>query len=200
MKNIIGNKYNKLTVLELERKEKRNNHWRYYYKCKCDCGKIKTLERDSIVFGGAKSCGCAFKGMNAKHNLSSTRIYKIYLGIKKRCYNKKCHNYKNYGARGIIMCDEWLNDFMKFYDWSLKNGYKNDLSIDRINVDGNYEPSNCRWANKETQCNNKTNNVYYEYKGEKLTGTQISKKYGVNYNTFRNRLKSGLTVKEAIEK
>ena len=200
MKNIIGNKYNKLTILELERKEKKNNHWRYYYKCQCECGNIKTIERDAIVFGGSKSCGCAFKGMNAKHNLCNSRIYKIYIDMKKRCYNEKNHNYKNYGGRGIKICNEWLNDFMSFYNWSLKNGYQNNLSIDRINVNGDYKPTNCRWATKEIQCNNKRNNVFYEYNEEKLTGTQISRKYGINYNTLRYRIRSGKTVKEAIEK
>lgn len=204
MRNIIGEKHGLLEVLSFEKSEKKKNHWRYYYKCKCECGKIKIINRDSLVSNKTQSCGCLkkqrVKEANSKHSLSQTRIYKIYKDIKKRCYNPKSSNYKIYGGKGVVMCEEWLNNFMNFYNWSIKNNYNDSLTIDRIDVNGNYEPSNCRWTTMKQQANNKTNNIYYEYNGEVFTGTQLSKKTGIKYNTIRSRISSGMSIDEALNK
>ena len=99
-----------------------------------------------------------------KHNLSRSRINKIYLAMKNRCYCKTSDRYSYYGGRGIKICDEWLADFMNFYNWAMANGYREDLTIDRINVNGNYEPNNCRWIKQIEQNRNKRNNILYKGK------------------------------------
>ena len=98
--------------------------------------------------------------------LKNKRIMRIYAGMKQRCYNPNLKSYKYYGGKGVVICDEWLNDKTKFYEWALNNGYSDELTIDRIENDGNYEPNNCRWATWEEQANNKSNTVYYRYEGE----------------------------------
>lgn len=127
----------------------------------------------------------------SKHGMSKTRIYNIWQRIKQRCYNTKDASYSNYGGRGIIMCDEWKNDFMSFCEWAIKNGYSAKLTIDRIDVDGNYEPSNCRWADKDTQENNKRSNVSITYNGETMNISQWAKKLGLPVNILLNRRRLG---------
>lgn len=199
MGNIIGNKYNKLTVLNFEKKELRKNRWRYFYKCQCECGKIVVVNRDNIVSGKTKTCGCSRKEVNIKHNLCHSRIYKIYNDMKKRCYNENSKSYKSYGERGIIICKEWLNDFINFYNWSIKNGYADNLSIDRIDVNGNYEPNNCRWATQKEQANNTRRNRYLTYKGETHTISEWSDIFNLKSGTIRARLAHGYTPEQALE-
>lgn len=108
--------------------------------------------------------------------------------MKNRCYNKKLKEYKNYGGRGIKICDEWKNDFLVFYKWSIENGYSDNLTIDRIDVNGNYEPSNCRWATIEMQANNKTNNHFITYNNQTLTINQWARKLNIPRETIKTRL------------
>jgi hypothetical protein len=158
----IGDTFGKLTVLKIYLKYngKRNNT---FLLCKCNCGVIKEYPRSNIVRKHTKSCGCInkerlkIKPIRITHNLSKTKLFKIWKGMRKRCNNKKDKNYHNYGFRGIKVCDEW-NQFINFYNWSIENGYQENLSIDRINNNGNYEPLNCRWTNNIIQGNNKSNN------------------------------------------
>lgn len=136
--------------------------------------------------------------MNKKHGLSRTRLYKIWNGMKGRCNNKKDKDYKRYGLRGIKICDEWLYDFKKFHDWSILNGYKDTLTIDRKDVNGNYEPSNCRWATPKQQCNNRRSNLIFEYKGKKDTMANLARKYNISYHLLNDRLNSGWPIDRAI--
>ena len=131
------------------------------FECLCACGNITYVEYGNLKNNLSTSCGCYRKEVNhgiATHGLSKTRLYRIWAGMKDRCYNPKNKNYMYYGEQGVIVSEEWHNDFMKFREWAINNGYKEDLSIDRINPFGNYEPSNCRWATAKEQANNKRSN------------------------------------------
>lgn len=123
-----------------------------------------------------------------KHGLNETRIYKTWVRMKVRCYNQNHDRYKNYGGRGITVCDEWKNDFKKFYEWAMKNGYSDDLTIDRIDVNGNYEPSNCRWITNKEQCNNRRNNHFITYNGKTQTVSEWAEEIGLDYNTLLVRI------------
>lgn len=117
------------------------------------------------------------------------KIFNTYNGMKYRCYNPKSASYKNYGARGIKICDEWLNDKNKFFEWCISSGIKKELSIDRIDVNGNYSPTNCRWATNKQQLNNMRCNVKLEYKDKKYTIAELSELLNINYQTIHKRLK-----------
>lgn len=176
-KDLSGQKFNNLQVLEYS--YTKNN--RGYWKCKCSCGNIRIVETNKLKSGRIKSCGCLNKNKKGienslfKHGLEKTRIYSTWDNMKARCYNIKNKRFKNYGDRGIKICDEWKNNFMSFYNWAMENGYRDDLTIDRIDVNGNYEPSNCRWVTWKEQANNKTTNHYVEYNGYRYTLSQWSK-------------------------
>jgi hypothetical protein len=116
------------------------------------------------------------------HGKSRTRLRRIYSSMKQRCLNLKNNSYKDYGGRGITICEQWLNDFISFNNWAMENGYEEDLTIDRINVDGNYEPSNCRWATQKEQQNNRTNNKLIESNGVNMTFSQYTDGYDNNNN------------------
>ena len=138
---------------------------------------------------------------NLKHGLTDSRIYSIYLGMKNRCYNKNEKAYLNYGARGITICDEWLDKdsgFTAFLNWAFSNGYSDNLTIDRIDVNGNYEPSNCRWADKYTQANNKRTNKYFIHNGIKKTMTEWSRELNIPYTAIQYRLSKHKPLKEVF--
>ena len=134
------------------------------------------------------------------YNPSHKRIYLIWFDMKRRCYQPQNKRYNRYGGRGIKVCDEWLNDFQSFFDWSIKNGYGDELTIDRIDKDGDYCPSNCRWADIYTQANNRSNNHFLTYKGETKTMMEWSRKLNLNYYTLRRRIGLGWSVEEAFER
>lgn len=163
MKNQIrlhleGERYGKLVVMEeAESIYSKTGKMIRRWKCKCDCGNITIVRHGDLRNGSTVSCGCYNyeKESAAKtHGYSRTKLGNVFEGMKQRCNNPKNKNYEKYGGRGIKICTEWLNDPKKFFDWAIKNGYKEGLSIDRIDVNGNYEPDNCRWADNETQCLN----------------------------------------------
>lgn len=188
--DIKGQKFNRLTVLELDYIKGKRTYW----KCQCDCGNIISVRGDSIRNGHAKSCGCLQKESArktfTKHGAYKSRIYRIWYCMLRRCYAPTYYEYHNHGGRGIIMCDEWRNDFVAFYNWAMENGYKDNLTIDRIDNNGNYEPNNCRWATMMEQSNNTRRNVFYEYNGERLTIAQLARKYNIEYGTLYSRLKN----------
>ena len=132
------------------------------------------------------------------NGLSKTRLNNIYHNMKNRCNNPKNYRYKNYGKRGIKVCDEWQNSFLSFYDWSINNGYNEELTLDRIDVNGNYEPLNCRWIPLEQQFYNKTDNVYYIVNGEKKCLSELCKEYNMPYQTVRKRLERGKDIIVAL--
>lgn len=133
--------------------------------------------------------------MTIKHLQSGTKLYYIWVEMRQRCSNENSNRFKLYGARGISVCEEW-EDFEKFYKWSHNNGYEEGLSIDRIDNDGNYDPSNCRWVNQKEQCNNKRTNKYITYRGKTQSLMKWSKELGLNYYTLRSRARNNWTVEE----
>lgn len=183
----IGEKYGKLTIIGIA--QKRGRH--YYVVCRCDCGNEKIIEISNILAksGMTLSCGCLKESKKVLNKIEHKRIYGIFHGIKTRCYNPSCKSYKNYGGRGITICDEWKNDFYAFYNWAVNNGYTDSLSIDRIDVNGNYEPSNCRWVTSKIQNNNRRTNKVIEYKGEKHNLCEWAKILNIKHNTLCMRLK-----------
>lgn len=146
-----GDRYNNITLLEeLDKYINPCGMAQRYFSYKCDCGNVKQATLNHIRTGNVKSCGCLVKTRNG---LGRTSICNVWRGIKSRCYGKA--NPKYYSERGIVMCDDWRNSFDSFYTWSMDNGYKEGLQIDRINTDGNYEPSNCRFVTAKENCNNR---------------------------------------------
>lgn len=137
--------------------------------------------------------------MNKRHGMAKTRLNNIYHSMKNRCNNPNNYKYKNYGARGIKVCDEWSQDFANFYNWAINNGYNDTLTIDRINVNGDYEPKNCQWITLREQFYNKTDNVYYIVDGERKCLSQLCKEYSMPYQTVRKRLDRGKNIEYALK-
>lgn len=200
MENIIGKKFGFLTVKKFVGYKNK----RPFYLVFCDCGVEKEVCYWELIRGDTTSCGCFQKKQlrerSKTHGDSNTRLYKIWLGIKKRCLNKKSSRYSYYGGRGITICNDWL-DYKNFKTWAEKNGYSENLSIDRIDCNGSYCPENCRWATCRQQANNRRTNHILEYKGKKHSMTDWCKFLGLNYNKIRSRINSyHWTVEKAFEK
>lgn len=201
--DLSGKKFGKLTVL----KRAVGEYLRPYYDCICECGNELIVEGRRLTSGNTRSCGCLHKEQLAERNRSRrthggghTRLYNIYCNMKNRCYNVKQAEYSNYGGRGIKVCCEWRDSFIAFKDWAIANGYKEDLTIDRIDVNGNYEPSNCRWITKREQQFNKTNTRYFEYKGQKKCLSEWAEIFGINKPTLYNRIYNlGWSIERALE-
>lgn len=180
---------------------------RIFWVCQCSCESktIVEVEAGNLTCGRQTSCGCVRNRKSSErlktHGLANTRIHNTYTSMKQRCYNAKAQEYEQYGGRGIKICDEWLgeNGFHNFFDWSMKNGYRDDLSIDHIDNDGNYEPGNCRWADRFTQLNNRQNTLYYDIGNGKEPLAVLCKRYNLDRTMVWKRLKRGWTIKEALE-
>lgn len=150
IKNIANQRFGRLTVVVATKKRSSNRN--VIWLCRCDCGNLTEVRRDSLLSGRIKSCGCLheekIRAGNPKHGGWGARLYRIWRGMKERCRNPRGRDYCRYGGRGIIVCDEWNKDYIAFQEWALSHGYTSGLTIDRINNDGNYEPSNCQWITK----------------------------------------------------
>lgn len=199
--NLIGKKFGRLTVVK---------HIGFSYtahssmwECVCDCGnKIKASSSD-LKRRHISSCGCYRKDKTKERSYihgigNENRIFRIWNGIKNRCYNPNNANYKRYGGRGITMCDEWLNSFINFKEWAVNNGYSENLSIDRIDVNKGYSPTNCRWANSITQNNNRRSNTYFTNNGTTHTAAEWSRIVGIKAATIIARRERGWTDEECI--
>lgn len=194
--DLTGRKFGKLTVIKLDHKKHyesngKSKGFMYYWLCKCDCGNIKVIRGVSLTTGHTKSCGCLYSSQN---NLSKTRLYKILEGIKGRCLYPKNNRYEFYGAKGVSICQEWLDNFQNFYNWAMENGYKDNLTIDRIDINGNYEPLNCRWVDIKTQARNKSNNKLITYNGQTLCVTEWAEILNIKPRVIRDRLRRGWEI------
>ena len=198
--DLTGQRFGRLVVEGFAYADKcRRSMW----KCRCDCGKEKIVAMQPLRDGRIKSCGCEkaerCKKLKFKHGHKGTRLYNIWKGMNDRTNRKSSRNYINYGGRGISVCKEWQS-FEVFYKWAMEHGYQDELSIDRIDVNGNYCPENCRWANAKIQANNSRRNAKIEYKGQTLTLQQWAEKLRINKTTLWNRLNAlGWSVEEALE-
>lgn len=194
--DLTGCKFGLLTVVERAPNDGRRTMW----KCQCDCGNIVVVRAENLKSGNTKSCGCQARRNHFKHGMSNTKLAGILNGMIQRCNNKNHQEYGIYGGRGITVCDDWVCDHKSFYEWAIANGYREGLSIDRIDSNGNYEPSNCRWADTITQANNTRKNVYIEHDGEIHTISEWSQIIGVNYHTlWRRVVKQGRSIGDVVE-
>lgn len=198
--DITGMKFNRLTAIEYVGQGNSGAKWKFL----CDCGKEIVTSGYFARKGYSKSCGCWNEenkyNRYRKHGMHKTRLYYSWSHIKQRCLNPKCREYKNYGGRGISICEDWKNNFEEFANWSYKNGYEENLTIDRIDNNGNYCPENCRWVNMIVQENNKRNNHYYEFNGQLRTLSQISREFNVSRNSLYYRInKKGMSVENALK-
>lgn len=198
--DLTGSQYGWLTVIE----KADNIHGHTAWICRCKCGNIITTKTNNLRSGDTKSCGCYIhskewipEGFNKTHGLTNHPLYNIWHGMRKRCMCANTPNYHRYGGRGIYICKEW-EDFQKFYDWAISHGYKEGLTIDRIDNDGPYSPENCRWADVKTQSNNRNDNTYITYKGKTQTLTQWAEEYGLRPESVRYRYNSWHDIERAL--
>lgn len=195
IKDLTGQKFGKLTALyKLHNINKQGAYW----LCVCECGNITEVRGNHLSNGNIKSCGCYRKEVNTIHCKAGTRLYNVYLSMKDRCYNKNDRAYTSYGGRGIVVCQEWLDDFMNFYNWAMDNNYKEGLSIDRIDNNGNYEPNNCQWATRTQQQRNRRNNKNYTINGETHCLAEWCEILNLRYGTVHQRLEYGWPIEKAL--
>lgn len=198
--DLTGKKFGHLTVLFRAKNKGTATMWH----CKCDCGNEVDVSGGHLKDGHTASCGCLkdYKGVNNpnyKHGMSHKRLHTIWGNMKQRCYNPSNPKYPSYGARGIRLCDDWFNNSGAFINWALDNGYNDTLSIDRIDVNGNYEPSNCRWVTNKEQAVNKTNNHFLTYKGERKTISEWAKELRMSFGKLEARInRYGWSTEEAL--
>ena len=197
--DLTGQTFGYLTVIKRDESNQsgKNAKW----ECLCVCGSTTITEGAKLRKGIAKSCGCKrgvlkISTMNT-HGKTNTRLYRIWHSMKSRCdYDFK--GSERYRGRGIKVCSDWNDSFYKFYDWAISNGYSDFLTIDRIDSNGNYEPSNCRWADKLTQDNNRRSNKTLEINGESRTIAEWSRISRVKYETIRSRISRGCAGSDLI--
>jgi len=199
MENIIGNRYGKLTVVELYGKDKHHNQ---IYRCICDCGNEQFASAYRLKSASVKSCGCLKKEQPKKafttHGLRNHQLYIRWYKMKSRCNNPQDPRYKDYGGRGIRICSEWENDLRKFYEWSMTHGYSENLTLDRIDNDGDYTPDNCRWTDSYTQAANKRNNHCITLNGQTKILAEWCRIYNISPVCVVGRLHRGWSEMNAL--
>lgn len=189
LKNLTGMTFNRLYVIKRVSNDKSGGaRW----LCKCECGTVKVILGKHLLSRKIQSCGCLQRERTTKHGMYRTRLYSEWRSMINRClYNE---NYIN----RITVCDEWKNDFSSFYDWSMNNGYSDNLTLDRIDNYGDYEPSNCRWVDNIVQQNNKRTNHILTLNGESHTVAEWSRILNINASTLYNRISKGKSVEEIL--
>ena len=197
--DLTSQKFGRLFVIE---RAGADSHGTAKWLCRCDCGTEKVIRGDKIRSGEIQSCGCLSRELrraralsmgkkNVTHGLSYDRLYQIYQNMLRRCYEEENEKYYRYGARGICVCDEWLQDKNSFFEWALSSGYDKSLTIDRIDVDKGYSPENCKWSTPKEQANNRSTNVILKYNGESHTIAEWSDVIGTLASTLYARRDRG---------
>lgn len=189
-----GEKFGRLTVLADV-----SGTWNTPCECRCICGTITSPRIGNLKSNNTKSCGCThYETKNTTHGESKTKLYAIWCSMKGRCTYPSYTGFENYGGRGISVCDEWAHDFVTFKKWAIANGYRDGLTIDRKDMNGNYSPDNCRWATYKEQNNNRRNNHLVEYQGQTKTVTQWAEYYNIKPKLLFNRLRRGWEIERAL--
>lgn len=201
--DLTGQRFGKLTVIEqVEHHRTSGGYSKVQWKCQCDCGNIVTVLADSLKSGNTKACGCESRsGLEKRttHGKSKDRLYRIWQGMRNRCNLSTNKYYHNYGGRGISVCAEWNDSFEDFYEWAIKNGYNENLTLDRRDNNGNYEPSNCHWKDRFYQMNHTRKNHLLTYEGRTQTVAEWAREIGMLYGTLHNRLnRYHWSVEEAL--
>lgn len=199
LNDLTGQVFGRLTVLERAENGKGGKaRWR----CLCICGNVTVTQRDRLLGGNTKSCGCLKRECAANlakiDGRSKERLYNIWYKMKQRCNVPNAVNYANYGGRGIKVCEAWEKDYLAFRAWALENGYADNLSIDRIENDKGYCPENCRWISNKAQQRNRRNNRHIALDGETLTVAEWAERTGLTETTIRSRLRKGWSVERAL--
>ena len=198
--DLTGHRFGRLVVIERFLNSKSGKaKWR----CKCDCGNETIVFSTSLVRGLTHSCGCLNREVTMErfstHRQSESRLYETWSGMKKRCYNPNSKSFSAYGGRGISICEEWLSNFANFKEWAENNGYDDSLTLDRINNDGDYTPTNCRWVTPREQALNTSRNHMVAIDGITKPRNEWSRLHGVNPKTVRDRLVRGWAYERAIK-
>lgn len=201
--DITGKTFGRLTVIK--RAPDKGGRGQTYWTCECGCHEHTIIDvRSSHLRNGLiQSCGCLRKektiNRTETHGMTRTRLYRIWSNMKSRCYNENVPCFTRYGAEGKFVCSEWADSFESFRDWSLTHGYRDDLTIERIDGNKGYTPDNCKWATLEEQANNKRNNHIVEVDGNKMTLAQFARKYGLKYKRVEKQInKDGYTADEIL--
>lgn len=197
--DLTGQQFGRLTVISFAGTDKSG---KARWNCQCECGNTTETYGQGLLNGMAKSCGCLHREVvarnNTTHNMTGTRIYNIWHDMKERTRNKNNKRYDRYGGRGITLCKEW-GKYENFYTWSIENGYKENLTIDRIDNNKGYSPDNCRWTTQAEQNRNKSDNVLIEHNGETKTVAEWAKEKNMTYDCLRYRIKRGWSIEKALE-
>ena len=193
-----GTVFGRLAIVK-EVKKQRNER---RFLCKCSCGNQKEISLVQLTTSKTKSCGCYRKEFNSKkyktHCASKTRLYGRWCLMRGRCSNPKNNRYHYYGGRGISVCDEW-SKFETFKEWALKTGYDRNLTLERNDVNGNYEPENCRWATQADQTRNARSNINLTFNGRTECLSQMAQRHGICAGTLRSRLRRGASLEIALK-
>ena len=205
--DLTGKQFGKLNVVERASDHVTASGRRYVrWRCRCECGTETDVMATNLLQGKTVSCGCHSRNqarvLHLTHGESDTRLYQVWSAIKSRCYNVNSKHYEDYGGRGIRMCDAWRDGYDAFREWALSSGYQelpfSQCTIDRIDNDGNYEPSNCRWVDGVAQANNRRSNRNFTYNGETHNIKEWSELYSIPYKTLHNRIRSGWSIDRAL--
>ena len=202
--DLTGKRFERLVVLKQANDYiKPNGRHESNWLCQCDCGNIVEVLGYSLKSGHTKSCGClheeTLKTIAITHGDSYSKLYGVYISIIDRCYNPNNKRFKDYGGRGIIVCDEWKDSYLNFKKWAVFSGYKEGLSIDRKNNDLGYSPSNCRWVTRIVQQNNMRKNHIVEYNGQSKTIAEWSRELNIKYDKLWKSIKKGLDIEDILK-